>query len=186
MTNSDIAAQKQQMRSEMRNTLKTLSSEQRIAASVDICQQITKQLSSTSLIIASFVGLGSEPNLSSLHQLLPHHTIVYPHSKPDGQMSFHQVDDFHSLEKGLYGILQPADDPETCIEPNQIDIFLCPGLAFTNSGQRLGKGGGYYDRLLAQRSPQSKLIGICFSQQVLAHLPTDDHDIMVGQVIHSA
>lgn len=183
MTNQDIAAQKQLIRSEMRNTLKSLSSDQRSSASAAICQQITQLLDSPPIIIASFAGLRSEPDLSSLHQLLPKHTIVYPHSKPAGEMNFHKASDYQSLEKGLYGILQPADNTETLVPASDIDLFLCPGLAFTNTGQRLGKGGGYYDRLLAQRNPLSKLVGICFKEQILTHLPTDHHDIHVDQVI---
>ena len=64
-----------------------------------------------------------------------------------------------------------------------IDLAIIPGMAFTPQGDRLGRGRGYYDRLLPQlRCP---LISIAFPFQILTHIPTEPHDIRMTEVITS-
>lgn len=79
--------------------------------------------------------------------------------------------------------------------PGGLDLVITPGVAFTESGQRLGSGRGYYDRYLKKlmttssstSSPSSfiRIIGLAFRQQVLPSLPTDEYDVSVHQVIHA-
>ena len=78
------------------------------------------------------------------------------------------------LISGPFDILQPDEGLEE-VDP---DIVLMPLLAFTDSGQRLGYGGGYYDRTLESlRARRSVLaIGIAFSAQQLAEIPFEVHD----------
>ena len=169
----------------MRVMLQNLTATQRSAQSAIICRAIMELVKTTPSVrtIASFVALPTEPDLSPLHTNLPNHRLVYPRSLAGGEMHFHQVSDLNQMEPGFHAIPQPLDNPDTLINPTEIDLFLCPGFAFTKSGKRLGKGGGYYDRLLAQRAPSSRLIGVCFHQQVILILPTEDHDIAVDQII---
>ncbi|PQJ27176.1 5-formyltetrahydrofolate cyclo-ligase [Rubritalea profundi] len=185
MPDTLIKKQKQALRSEMQTMLQNLTTEQRTANSAAICRAITAlvRASPTIRTIASFVALPSEPDLSELHASLPNHRLVYPRSLAGGAMHFHHVNDLNQMESGFYNIPQPLDNADTLVVPAEIDLFLCPGFAFSESGQRLGKGGGYYDRLLSQRSPSSRLVGICFREQVTQNLPTEDHDILVDQVI---
>jgi|CXWL01.1.fsa_nt_gi 5-formyltetrahydrofolate cyclo-ligase len=63
----------------------------------------------------------------------------------------------------------------------EIDLVIVPGLAFTLDGSRLGRGRGFYDQLLSQT--KSKSIGVCFSEQITAELPTETHDFRVSEVI---
>ena len=185
MCDNQLKKQKQALRSEMRAMLDALSVEQKAAASVAICRSITALVGASPTVrtIASFIALPSEPDLSGLHVSLPSHRIVYPRSLARGEMHFHHVNDFSEMELGYYNISQPPANPDTLVDPAEIDLFLCPGLAFTKSGQRLGKGGGYYDRFLSHRSPSSSLVGLCFRQQVTAELPTEEHDIQVDQIV---
>jgi len=69
------------------------------------------------------------------------------------------------------------------VRPEEVDLFLVPGLAFTAAGRRLGRGGGFYDRLLPQRRPQSTAIGICYALQVRDDLPIESHDQDVDAVV---
>lgn len=187
MSDTPIKKQKQALRSEMQAILQRLSTEQRTADSSAICHAVTALVNSspTILTIASFVALPSEPDLSELHSSLPNHRLVYPRALARGKMHFHHVNDISQMEPGFYNIPQPLDNADTLVAPAEIDLFLCPGYAFTESGQRLGKGGGYYDRLLSHRAPSSRLVGICFRQQLIPNLPTEDHDIQVDQVIYA-
>ena len=63
------------------------------------------------------------------------------------------------------------------------DLVLVPGLAFTRGGHRLGRGGGFYDRLLTGRAKDSYKLGICFAPQLLESIPTGEHDAVLDAVI---
>lgn len=185
MTGEDFTQKKQQLRREMRTLLESLSESYKSTASQQICLDIQEWLAAHPEIktVATFANLLTEPDLASLLVTTPHIEWVYPHAKPSGQMAFHRVSQISSLATGLYGILQPKDKNDTRVTPAAIDCFLCPGYAFTELGDRLGKGGGYYDRLLAHRSAESRLIGVAFNRQLLEALPTEAHDIKVERVI---
>ncbi|MDQ6860152.1 MAG: hypothetical protein M3032_03230 [Verrucomicrobiota bacterium] len=63
------------------------------------------------------------------------------------------------------------------------DYILVPGLAFSREGHRLGRGGGFYDRLLAGRARDAAKIGVCFALQLQDDIPRAGHDIILDGVI---
>lgn len=63
------------------------------------------------------------------------------------------------------------------------DFVLVPGLAFSRDGHRLGRGGGFYDRLLAGRARHAVKVGVCFSLQLHDRIPTEAHDVTLDAVI---
>lgn len=82
------------------------------------------------------------------------------------------------LEKAPYGGLQPAaDEPEAAPA-----VLIVPVLGFTAQGQRLGQGGGHYDRYLADH-PTAEPIGIAWDCQLEATLPTEPHDVPLRAVV---
>jgi 5-formyltetrahydrofolate cyclo-ligase len=82
------------------------------------------------------------------------------------------------LKKGRFGILEPAV-PDFAGE-NDLDLILVPGVAFDRAGRRIGRGGGFYDRLL----PQYRAVraGICFDFQCLEAIPAEPHDVRMDWV----
>lgn len=82
------------------------------------------------------------------------------------------------LKKGRFGIPEPAV-PDFAGE-NEIDLILVPGVAFDRAGRRIGRGGGFYDRLLPQY--RSVRAGICFGFQCLETLPAEKHDVRMDWV----
>ena len=72
-------------------------------------------------------------------------------------------------------------EPENPIKIKEVDVFLVPGVAFTTSGKRLGRGGGYYDKLLS-KYPDTLKIGITFNERIMQDLPTESHDISMDYV----
>lgn len=74
-------------------------------------------------------------------------------------------------------IVVPPDPP-----PGDVDLFIVPGVAFDRQGNRLGRGGGYYDRLLANVSVP--IIGLAYKCQIVSRLPRQLYDIPVSTVIH--
>lgn len=76
--------------------------------------------------------------------------------------------------------------PESGIEPGWPDVVIVPGLAFTSDGDRLGQGGGWYDRFLAEIRRDCTTIGVCFAEQVVDSLPVERHDVAVDHVLTDA
>lgn len=91
------------------------------------------------------------------------------------------VVDLAKLVPGLHGILEPSAGP--VIRPADVCAWLVPGLAFTKDGCRLGYGGGWYDRLLAQVPKHIPRIGIAYDFQLMDELPSEPHDIRLTDVV---
>ncbi len=73
--------------------------------------------------------------------------------------------------------------PEDDVDPCWPDVVIMPGLAFTTVGQRLGQGGGWYDRFLVDVRDDCVTVGVCFHQQLLDQLPVEPHDMSVDHVV---
>ena len=86
-----------------------------------------------------------------------------------------------SLTLGSYGILEPTGTlfPES--EYHKIDLAIIPGMAFDEHRNRLGRGKGYYDRLLPKISNAYK-IGVCFPFQLMECIPSEPHDVKVNEI----
>ncbi len=65
----------------------------------------------------------------------------------------------------------------------EFELFLVPGIAFDSEGNRLGMGGGYFDRLLSRASSTATFTGLAYDFQVITHLPSETHDIPVHEVV---
>ncbi|NND76099.1 MAG: hypothetical protein HKN44_13935 [Ilumatobacter sp.] len=73
--------------------------------------------------------------------------------------------------------------PEAEVDPTWPDVVIVPGLAFAPSGARIGQGGGWFDRFLAQTRIDCTSIGVCFRPQLVDTVPTEAHDIAVDVVV---
>jgi 5-formyltetrahydrofolate cyclo-ligase len=80
------------------------------------------------------------------------------------------------LQPGQFGILEPPFH-WPALPPNQLDLILVPGIAFDLDGQRLGRGRGFYDRLLTH--VRSTKCGVAFDFQVEPKVPSEPHDVRV-------
>lgn len=81
-------------------------------------------------------------------------------------------------------VVMPEDEPRP--DPSVIDVVVVPGLAFTPDGDRLGQGGGWYDRFLMGLRPEATSIGVAFAPQIVAALPVEPHDVRVDKVVTDA
>lgn len=96
-------------------------------------------------------------------------------------MRFLWLDDLRRISAGYCGIPEPSGTEPVADDPKA--LVLMPGLAFTPTGQRLGYGGGFYDRFLAAEPHPT--IALCYDFQLFPQLPTQPHDILVDAVLHS-
>ena len=95
-----------------------------------------------------------------------------------GTLSLHLVSSAEDLEAGPFGLFQPTENAPA-VESGEIDLAIVPGVAFDHECDRVGYGGGYYDRLLT-RMPNATLIGLAFDGQVVERIACDDHDVRDG------
>lgn len=84
------------------------------------------------------------------------------------------------VREGYKGIMEP-DETAPEASPERVGLALIPGMAFDRSGGRLGRGKGFYDRLLPQL--HCPLIGLCYACQIVDEVPRDSFDIKVDKVI---
>ena len=96
------------------------------------------------------------------------------------EMRFIYLDDLTQVEKGYAGIPEPIADGPIGDDPHA--LVLMPGLAFDPQGHRIGYGGGFYDKFLAQETEHPTL-ALCYEFQMLPHLETEEFDIPVDCVL---
>lgn len=96
------------------------------------------------------------------------------------EMKFIYLDDFSRVEKGYAGIPEPVDDGPVADDPTA--LVLMPGLAFDAQGHRIGYGGGFYDKFLANE-PNHPTLALCYAFQMVEHLETEAFDVPVDCVI---
>lgn len=106
--------------------------------------------------------------------------ILLPTVISDTEMELRRYTGPHDLQGGFFNIMEPVGETFDCYE--DIDLAVVPGMAFDSQCNRLGRGKGYYDRLLPKLVNAYK-IGICFDFQRLPGIPADEHDCKVDEVI---
>lgn len=94
-----------------------------------------------------------------------------------------QITDFKQLSPGTWGIFEP-DHKLPDINPKDINVVIVPGIAFTIDHNRLGYGGGYYDKLLSKEGEANfTSIALAFEEQVVEKLPVAEHDQKVDFIV---
>ena len=86
------------------------------------------------------------------------------------------------MHRGKYNIPEPTTDPYT----GKIDLILVPGVAFDKRGNRLGRGGGYYDRFIKSQPPTTTLVGVAYDFQLVDKVPANRRDQKMHHVIAPA
>ena len=109
------------------------------------------------------------------------HPVALPRLDADGAMEFRlHTDPFgdSDLENGPHGIMQPAETAERVVP----DVVFVPLLGFTERGERLGQGGGHYDRWLADHR-DALAIGLAWDVQQVESLPIEAHDVSLAAIV---
>ncbi|WNB93538.1 5-formyltetrahydrofolate cyclo-ligase [Bacillus sp. NEB1478] len=109
-------------------------------------------------------------------------TICVPKCyKENRKMEFRELHSFEDLENVYMDLYEPKVDKTEVIQPERIDLLVVPGLVFDRSGYRIGYGGGYYDRYLANFNGNT--VSLAFIDQISENLPHEKFDIPVEQII---
>lgn len=89
------------------------------------------------------------------------------------------IDSWTDVRPGEFGILEPVGSQ--FIHASEVDVFLVPGVAFDKEGNRVGRGKGYYDKLLAKAPGYT--IGLAYNVQIVSRLVSEEYDIPMNTVI---
>lgn len=108
--------------------------------------------------------------------------VLLPKVVSDTEMTIHEYHDSRDLILGGFGILEPSTPPIDITTLPQSLVAIIPGMAFDRACHRLGRGKGYYDRLLSQL-PYIYKIGVAFPFQLLDDIPCEPTDIQMDEVI---
>ena len=177
-----ISHQKTHLRKYCRTIRKSLGDEKRAQASRSICKCIEGwDIFQRSEVILTYMPIKSEVDITPLLKHHPHKRWVLPRIIPeeDNRMVFHPYD-AQRLVHHPFGMAEPAPDSPV-VAPEEIELALVPGLAFDHPGQRLGYGGGYFDRFLKKFNGVSA--GIIFHDLLIEKVPHGEHDIPMHWII---
>ena len=137
--------------------------------------------------IMFFLNFGKEVmTLKMLPQALKQgKRVVVPKTVPkEKRMILSEIYDIEKdLAPGLWQIPEPKEDSLRPVAPQEIDFVVVPGVAFDLSGNRLGYGGGYYDRFFPQLRPGVPLVALTFELQLVEQVPVDSWDRQVDLII---
>ena len=180
-----ISPIKARLRSDLRRLLKQIGPEERTDASRRLCLRLPQTdmwLKAGRIFL--FAPIVTEPDIWPLAELaIAQHKVValprFKSSEPGYEAA--RIDNVrHDLALGHGGIREPA--PACRAWPlNELDLVLVPALGLDPGGHRLGRGKGYYDRLLAATSGVK--CGIVFDSQVLPAIPAAPHDIKLDCIL---
>jgi len=136
--------------------------------------------------IFSFASFRSEVSTGPLmgEALKRGKRVVVPRvNRNSRSLELHQITALSELVPGYMGIPEPEAAEQTHRNINDADLVIMPGAAFDTRGNRLGYGGGYYDRLLSGLSRIVPLIAIAYEEQIIESVPVGPHDIKVHLIV---
>lgn len=108
--------------------------------------------------------------------------VVVPRTLPNRQMEFVELNENTNFDETSFGILEPHDGK--VYSPDEIDLMIVPGVAFTLSGKRIGFGGGYYDRYLQNYHGQTLSMALTTQLADEGEWEAEDFDQRVGKVLY--
>jgi len=174
----------------MRAARGAMNAAQRAGASAAICARLMEMLNlhadSAPGRVAVYLGTAEEANIDAVAHWLMEQSVPVVAPRTAAVLPFY---DLRSLREGVgegvavraFGVREPEEFPGgKAWRPEDVSLILVPGLAFDQSGGRLGFGGGWYDRVLAH-APLS--VGVCFDCQIVEYVPREAHDQPVAAVV---
>lgn len=173
---------KSDLRTRVRELVRAIPPEQRRTFSEQLCAGLRQQpawQSATSILL--FAPLAGEPDVTPLMDERSSRLTAFPRfNSSTGAYEACSLRALAELIPGRFGVLEP-DAGCPVVPLNQLDLVLVPGLAFDLAGRRLGRGKGFYDRLLAQvRGHKS---GVAFEAQIVPEVPEEPHDVRVNSIL---
>lgn len=180
----DIVKEKKKLRKEIRKRKKELGKEKLIELSLPVIEKLEKHiLFEKAKTILLFYSMDDEVYTHGIVKKIVENKskkIVLPCVKGDN-LVLSELKSMDELVAGeQFGILEPTGD---ILENwNNIDLAIIPGVAFDVNGNRMGRGRGFYDKILNNLSCPK--IGLTLPFQIVDYIPVDRHDVKLDDVIY--
>ena len=189
-----LQSAKQALRKDLKSRLRKLSPEERSHQSKTIFKKlISTDFFKKSKTLSLYLNMPSEVDTNDLLKycfdsgkrcFIPHYT-----EKDMKMVLLKDLQDYDNLQLTAWNIKQPSDDEirVDIMDEGHLDLIVVPGLGFTRSGLRLGRGKGYYDNYFRKYEvkfgERPYLVGLAYSCQMVDDLPADEFDITVDEVL---
>lgn len=202
----NLREQKADLRRVMQARREAMSETERAAASRAVCRRLLELpvfaagRSETLGVVAVYLATPNEADVDEfVSALLARGVLVAaPVLAPKkSEPALRRLRSLSDVQRGQFGIRYPvvlaasASSPQSnardAVEIEDIAVMLVAGLAFDRSGARLGRGGGWYDRVLSRAKEHNvTLIGVCFDCQLMPDVPCEPHDQRVSLIVTEA
>jgi len=151
---------KEALRARMQEELEALDAEDRRGRSLQICNHVLElPVWKQARVVVVFEPFKYEPEITPL------------------------ISDLQRRGAEIIAILPSARSQHDVAIFGPIDVVLVPGIAFTRSGARMGRGFGFFDRFLARRAVSAIKVGLAFRFQIVESLPVESHDVELDLVV---
>ena len=175
---SDASLLKQSLRVEVRSRLRLIASEAQETQSKRACETFLAQdIYAHAQSILLYMPLKNEVDVRLIMEraTADGKQVALPRFDPDTAAYCAYFVGEEPLVAGPFDILEPTKSNPAPV--NRLDLIVAPGLAFDARGRRLGRGKGFYDRLLA--AAKGVKCGVCFDEQLLPDIPVEPHDVLL-------
>ena len=178
-----------ELRKKVRKRRQQLSSTQQLTASEQLAERLSEhpkfqQASKIALYLANDAELSLTPLIQWCWQQQKHVYLPVLHPFSLGNLLFLEYKKSTPMKKNVFGILEPKLDVTKVCPLEQLDIICTPLVAFDQTGARLGMGGGFYDRTLANWQQYSLYpIGLAHDCQLVDRVPTQSWDVPLPEII---
>jgi 5-formyltetrahydrofolate cyclo-ligase len=178
----DLVQQKKRLRKEMKEIMSFIVNKTERSEEL-LMTLIQKDVLKSVKIISIFITLDDEVDTLPIVQHCWENGITvtvpeFQHATPDGYVLRQWKKNDHLYET-QYGIFHPKNSKVFPLE--KIDLIFVPGMAFSKDGLRLGRGKGFYDRMLSMF--EGKTVGLCFKEQIKEKIPSDQRDVVIQEVL---
>ena len=175
---------KQELRKKIRQQKKAMTEEMILSASADLARQFYDTAAyQNAKTIYGYLPYNQEVRTVPILQkaLLDGKHVAVPKVYGD-EMRFIYLTDLSQVAPSSMGIPEPVEDGP--VAEDKTALVLMPGIAFDVKGNRMGYGGGFYDKFLAQE-PEHPTVALCYTFQMVDDIPTEEYDIPVDLVLYA-
>lgn len=176
---------KKEIRKHVKDSLKKMTTVEYQVLSNIIGMKLLKETSiiegkTIAITISNFPEVETKKIIENLWELGK--KVVVPKCNPvDHSMAFYAINNFNQLETVYMDLQEPIPEKTELVNSKEIDVMIVPGIVFDKKGNRIGYGGGYYDRYLEKYD--GILISLAFDIQLVDAVPTDLYDLPVQLLI---
>lgn len=183
----DLKAAKDHLRRSIQERIARMTPGEKAAEGRSVSRRIIESLPPAPAVIAAYVPMGSEVNISLLleHLWKNGYEVYLPRGEKVG-FSFRKATSFEELRKGVrFNVPEPPDDAEE-LDPKTLNLAIIPARAYNAKGERLGRGNGGYDIWITKQralNPSTKFWGVAFDCQIIDEIPMEPHDAYIDAVV---